>query len=64
MIFEEYLTENWICPKCGEVKRLQVEQTTKRDFEKNSIDMFEFSRTLFSNLKVYCSDCGSECYIE
>lgn len=63
-MFEEYITENWICPVCGDAKKIQAEEIIKRSYKKNSLDVFEFVRISHSVLKVHCDECGSECYME
>ena len=63
-MFEEYITETWICPQCGEVSKVRVEEYIKRNFERNSLDMFEFSGGVHSEMKVFCFVCNSECYRE
>lgn len=61
-MFEEYIAEMWICPKCGIAKKVRVVENTIRNFERSSIDIFDFSGVMHSEMKVYCFGCGSECY--
>ena len=62
-MFEEYISETWICPQCGVVNKVRVEETTKRTFERNSIGVFEVSNVRV-RMKVFCFECNSECYRE
>ena len=61
-MFEDYITETWICPKCGVAKKIRVVETTIRNFERSSIDLFDFSGVMHTEMNVYCYECGSECY--
>ena len=61
-MFEEHRTEIWICPKCGEVDKIRVEENTKRRFERNSFKVFEYSGGIHTEMKVFCYGYGSECY--
>lgn len=61
-MFEEYVAETWICPICGEVSKVRVNEVIQRNFERNSINVFECSGSIHSSIKVICSECGSECY--
>ena len=63
-MFEEHITEKWICPQCGEVSKVRVEEYTNRKFERNSLDVFEFSGGIHTEMKVFCSECNFECYKE
>lgn len=63
-MFEEYLCETWRCPECGEIDEVQVDENTKKGYKRNSLDVFEFTGTMRSNLRVHCAKCGAECYME
>ena len=63
-MFEEYISETWLCPKCGEAKKVRVEEIIKRSYERNSLNIFELSAIAHGTLKVHCDECGSECYME
>ena len=63
-MFEEYIEEKWICPQCGEVNKVRVEETTKRIFERIlKGGIFEVS-TARVRMKVFCFECNAECYRE
>ena len=61
-MFEEYIAETWVCPKCGEVSKVRVEEVGKRVFERAVIGgIFEVINARIKT-KVTCYKCGSECY--
>lgn len=62
-MFEEYIDGTWICPKCGEIKAVRVDETVKKGYKRNSLGIFELTGIIHSNLRVYCDKCGCECYM-
>lgn len=68
-MFEEYITKTWICPKCGEVSKVLVEEIRRSVYERpfeygTDIPLFELLRFVDSKVKVTCYGCGYECYME
>lgn len=49
-MFEEYITKIWICPKCGEVNKVRVVENIKRNFERNSFEIYEFSGAIHAEM--------------
>ena len=60
-MFEEYVARVWICPQCGEVTDLQVNETNVVDYKRSGLGIFEYIRGKGS-MKVHCAECGAECY--
>ena len=62
-MFEEHITDTWICPVHGEVEEVEVRELTRRVFKKGSLGTFEYSGGIHNEMSVQCKKCGSECCI-
>ena len=64
-MIEYHLTDNWICPKHGEVGEIIVAESCVTTYKKDSaLGLFEFIRSIESEMTVRCKQCNSECYVK